>query len=41
VALVNFMQPVVEWWMQLPPGDQGTWFGGLATFLTLAVTLIL
>jgi hypothetical protein len=44
LALVNFMQPVdwvVNWWTHLDSGDKGTWFGGLATFVTLAVTLII
>jgi hypothetical protein len=31
---------VENWWTDLQPGDRGTWVGGLATFLTLAVTLI-
>jgi hypothetical protein len=42
---VNSVQPVVDWienwWMHLQPGDRGTWFGGLATFLALALTLII
>jgi hypothetical protein len=32
---------VENWWTHLQPGDRGTWFGGLATFLTLAATLII
>jgi hypothetical protein len=45
LALVNLMQPVVDWfrdwWTQLAPGDRGTWFRGVATFLALALTLII
>jgi hypothetical protein len=31
----------MHWWMHLQPGDRGTWVSGIATFLTLAVTLII
>lgn len=32
---------VMNWWLNLQRGDRGTWVGGVATFLTLAVTLII
>jgi hypothetical protein len=38
------MQPVdwvMHWWTHLQPGDKGTWAGGIATFMTLLLTLII
>jgi hypothetical protein len=32
---------LVHWWTHLQPGNRGTSVGGLATFLTLAATLII
>ena len=45
LALVNFMQPVMDWiehwWTDLDDGDRGTWVGGLATAVAVIVTLII
>lgn len=45
MPLVTSARPLafalMHWWMHLQPGDRGTWVSGIATFMTLAVTLII